>query len=161
MLDVLKKFNLTIVETHGFKVDFEKYNIVDFSCVGKTDIFHVTLRKVITAEEYLTALLKKGYGIFLDGKVYYEVSLIPEVMNNKKKNLEEYISRKVELSKMDRYKIQKYLTHPQNELFVRNAMQLYELNFDLDFIKRKLEGRVKNVEEFMLYLENNKKDIAS
>lgn len=156
MKNVLKKFNLTIVETHGFKVDFEKYDIVDFTFVEEGDIFHITLRKVISAEEYLATLLRKGYGIFLDGKVYYKVNLIPDVINIKKKSFEEYIANELELSKKDRYKIQAYLVHPKYEIFVRNAMQFYELNFDLNFIRKRLDGRVKDVDEFMLYLERKK-----
>ena len=66
----------------------------------------------------------------------------------------------LELAKKDRYKIQSYLIHPQYEIFVKNAIQFYELGFDLDFVKKRLDGRVKDVDEFLLYLENRKNQIA-
>lgn len=160
MINILKQFNLTVVDTHGFKVNFEKYDIVDFSYIEKTDVFHRTLKRVITAEEYLTTLLNKGYGIFLNGKVYYKVNLIPEIINIKKKNLENYIANQILLAEKDRYRIQKYLAHPKHELFVRNAIQFYERGFDLDFVKKRLDGRVKDVDEFLLYLKNRKNRIA-
>lgn len=156
MLNVLKNFNLTVVETHGFKVDFEKYDIVDFTNIESTDTFHVTLRKVVSAEEYVTALLKRGYGIFLGDKVYYSVNLIPDVINSKKKSFEEYILNEYKLSKLDRYNIQKYLIHPKYEIFVKNAMYFYKLDFDKDFIRTRLKGRVKDVDKFMSHMEDLK-----
>lgn len=160
MMSVLKKFDVTAVETYGFKIDFEKYDIVDFTCIRKTDIFYKTYWKIISAEEYLLTLLRRGYGIFLDEKVYYMTNLIPDIINAKRKNFESYITEMLELAKKDRYKIQSYLIHPQYEIFVKNAIQFYELGFDLDFVKKRLDGRVKDVDEFLLYLENRKNQIA-
>lgn len=160
MMSVLKKFDVTAVETYGFKIDFEKYDIVDFTCIRKTDIFYKTHWKIISAEEYLLTLLRRGYGIFLDEKVYYMTNLIPDIINAKRKNFESYITEMLELAKKDRYKIQSYLIHPQYEIFVKNAIQFYELGFDLDFVKKRLDGRVKDVDEFLLYLENRKNQIA-
>ena len=160
MMSVLKKFDVTAVETYGFKIDFEKYDIVDFTCIRKTDIFYKTHWKIISAEEYLLTLLRRGYGIFLDEKVYYMTNLIPDIINAKRKNFESYITEMLELAKKDRYKIQSYLIHPQHEIFVKNAIQFYELGFDLDFVKKRLDGRVKDVDEFLLYLENRKNQIA-
>lgn len=160
MMSVLKKFDVTAVETYGFKIDFEKYDIVDFTCIRKTDIFYKTHWKIISAEEYLLTLLRRGYGVFLDEKVYYMTNLIPDIINAKRKNFESYITEMLELAKKDRYKIQSYLIHPQYEIFVKNAIQFYELGFDLDFVKKRLDGRVKDVDEFLLYLENRKNQIA-
>ena len=160
MMSVLKKFDVTAVETYGFKIDFEKYDIVDFTCIRKTDIFYKTHWKIISAEEYVLTLLRRGYGIFLDEKVYYMTNLIPDIINAKRKNFESYITEMLELAKKDRYKIQSYLIHPQYEIFVKNAIQFYELGFDLDFVKKRLDGRVKDVDEFLLYLENRKNQIA-
>lgn len=160
MMSVLKKFDVTAVETYGFKIDFEKYDIVDFTCIRKTDIFYKTHWKIISAEEYLLTLLRRGYGVFLDEKVYYMTNLIPDIINAKRKNFESYITEMLELAKKDRYKIQSYLIHPQHEIFVKNAIQFYELGFDLDFVKKRLDGRVKDVDEFLLYLENRKNQIA-
>lgn len=160
MMSVLKKFDVTAVETYGFKIDFEKYDIVDFTCIRKTDIFYKTHWKIISAEEYLLTLLRRGYGIFLDEKVYYMTNLIPDIINAKRKNFESYITEMLELAKKDRYKIQSYLIHPQYEIFVKNAIQFYELGFDLDFVKKRLDGRVKDVDEFLLYLENRKNQMA-
>lgn len=160
MMSVLKKIDVTAVETYGFKIDFEKYDIVDFTCIRKTDIFYKTHWKIISAEEYLLTLLRRGYGIFLDEKVYYMTNLIPDIINAKRKNFESYITEMLELAKKDRYKIQSYLIHPQYEIFVKNAIQFYELGFDLDFVKKRLDGRVKDVDEFLLYLENRKNQIA-
>ena len=160
MMSVLKKFDVTAVETYGFKIDFEKYDIVDFTCIRKTDIFYKTHWKIISAEEYLLTLLRRGYGVFLDEKVYYMTNLIPDIINAKRKNFESYITEMLELAKKNRYKIQSYLIHPQYEIFVKNAIQFYELGFDLDFVKKRLDGRVKDVDEFLLYLENRKNQIA-
>ena len=160
MMSVLKKFDVTAVETYGFKIDFEKYDIVDFTCIRKTEIFYKTHWKIISAEEYLLTLLRRGYGIFLDEKVYYMTNLIPDIINAKRKNFESYITEMLELAKKDRYKIQSYLIHPQYEIFVKNAIQFYELGFDLDFVKKRLDGRVKDVDEFLLYLENRKNQIG-
>lgn len=160
MMSVLKKFDVTAVKTYGFKIDFEKYDIVDFTCIRKTDIFYKTHWKIISAEEYLLTLLRRGYGVFLDEKVYYMTNLIPDIINAKRKNFESYITEMLELAKKDRYKIQSYLIHPQYEIFVKNAIQFYELDFDLDFVKKRLDGRVKDVDEFLLYLENRKNQIA-
>lgn len=161
MKEILEKSKLVVVETYGFKIDFEEYDIIDFSYVEKNDVFYKNKWSSITAENYLIQSLEKGYGVFLDNKIYYDVNLAPEIINKKKRNLEDYINNIIRRKNQDRFGIQKYLMHPEDEILVRNAIQFYEMNFDIDFIKKRLEGKVKNVETFLEYLENRKTSVAS
>lgn len=154
MRKVLNELNLVIIDTHGFKIDFKEYDIVDFTGVEIDDVFYKNKWISISAEKNLIEVLKKGCGVFYEGKVYYSVNLAPEVMNKGKKKLEIYISNMIHERRIDKYGIQKYLTSPDYEQFVRNAMLFYDKNFDIEFIKRKLSGRVKDVDAFIEYLES-------
>ena len=156
MKKLLENFNLDVVETHGFKVDFEKYDVIDFSDVEEDDVFYRNKKVKLTSSEYLTDVLRKGYGVFLDGKVYYMVNLTPDIINKERKNLENYIKHSLNIKDQDRFGIQKYLIHPEYEILVKNAIQFYDLDFDIDFVKKRLEGRVKDVDVFLKYLENRK-----
>ena len=65
MKEILEKSKLGVVETFGFKIDFEEYDIIDFSYVEKNDVFYKNKWSSITAENYLIQSLEKGYGVFL------------------------------------------------------------------------------------------------
>lgn len=161
MQKLLNELNLVVVDTYGFKIDFKKYDIVDFTGVERTDIFYKNKWVPISAEKNLLEVLKKGYGVFYNNKVYYSVNLAPEIINKEKVNLENHISKMLYERKIDKYGIQKYLTSPEHELFVNNAMLLYEKDFDIKFIKRKLSGKVKDVDAFIAYLEARKERAVS
>lgn len=152
----LEKFNLDVVETHGLmRIDFEKYDIIDFSYT-EDDVFYKNKKIKVTATEYLSEVLRKGYGVFLDDKVYYLKNLAPDIISRERRNFESYVKHSLELRKQDRYGIQKYLVHPDYEILVKNAMQFYDRDFDIDFVKKILKGRVKDVDIFLNYLENRK-----
>ena len=154
MQKILNELNLTVVETHGFKVDFKEYDIVDFTGVEIGDVFYKNKWVSISAEKNLIEVLKKGCGVFYNEKVYYSVNLAPEIINKEKSNFENYISNMLYKRSVDRYGIQEYLISPEYEQFVRNAMLFYDKNFDIEFVKRKLSGRVKDVNTFIEYLES-------
>ena len=160
MKKILEKANLEIVETHGFRIDFEKYDIIDFSYVEKDDIFYKNKWVPISAEEYLFDSLEKGRGIFIENKVYYNVNLAPQIINKEKKNLEDYINNLIRKKNQDRFGIQKYLINPEDEILVRNAIQFYEMDFDIEFVKKRLSGKVKDVDTFLEYLDNRKTSVA-
>ena len=161
MRKVLDKLNLVEVETYGLKFDFREYEVVDFTGFKEGEILYKNKYIPITAEKNLQEILRKGYGVFYDDKVYYEVNLAPEIMNKQKKNLEHYISEMLRLRQIDRFGIQKYLTSPDYEVVVNNAIMFYDRNFDIEFVKRKLDGRVKNVDTFIKYLESRNIKSAS
>lgn len=152
MKEILNKLNLNVIDTYGLKFDFKEYEVVDFSEVDRHDIFYKNKWSLITAENNLLEILEKGYGVFYDDKVYYSVNLAPEIINKEKKNLESYISNKISLRKMDRYNIQKYLISPEYEILVRNMIMFYDKNFDIEFIRKRLHGKVKDVDKFIQYL---------
>lgn len=161
MKEILKNLNVEAIETHGFNFDLKKYDVIDITHVNKLDIFHGAFRRILTVEEYLEKMLSKGHGLYFDEKVYYRVNLLPDIINIHKRNLENYISNEIELARQDRYKIQLFLTHPKHELSVKNAMHFYRVGYDLDFIRKRLEGKVKDVEEFMEYLQKREGQIAN
>lgn len=160
MKKILEKANLEIVETHGFRIDFEKYDIIDFSYVEQDDIFYKNKWVPISAEEYLFDSLEKGRGIFIENKVYYNVNLAPQIINKEKKNLEDYINNLIRKKNQDRFGIQKYLINPEDEILVRNAIQFYDMDFDIEFVKKRLSGKVKDVDAFLEYLDNRKTSVA-
>lgn len=161
MRKTLDKLNLIELDTHGLKFDFKEYEVVDFTGLEEGQILYKNKYVHITAEKNLQEILHKGYGVFYDGKVYYEVNLAPEIINKQKKNLEHYISEMLRLRQVDRFGIQKYLTSPDYEVVVNNAIMFYDRNFDIEFVKRKLNGRVKNVDTFIKYLESRNIKSAS
>lgn len=154
MKKILNELNLVIVDTHGFKIDFKEYGIIDFTGVEIGDVFYKNKWTTISAEKNLIEVLEKGCGVFYEGKVYYSVNLAPEVINKGKNKLENHISNMMYERRIDKYAIQKYLTSPDYEQFVRNAMLFYSKNFDIEFVKKKLLGRVKDVDAFIEYLDS-------
>lgn len=155
MKDLMETIVTEKVDVKDYRIDCEKYDIIDFTYIGKDQVFYKNRVKSISAEEYLYESLDKGFGVKYGDTVYYKKNMAPDIINAKKPLLKEYLRSIEEAKRVDKYRIQRFLINPEDEVLVNNIIRLYKSDFKLsglDWIKQKLENRVRDVDEFMQYL---------
>lgn len=136
------------IDVKNLNIDLEKFKLINMSGYDCNEALHINKYKYYRANNYAKKALKKGYGIYCDGVVYYLNNLDASYFNvSKISELQKYINNTLKQRKNKDYAFIKYLTNPINHRFVENYILMYNKKIvDREWVRKRLVDKVSDVE---------------